>query len=114
MAALPSWPLNHNDNDDNRHSNDSINKNYGNNRNNKNSNDDNQCGGCSFPKAANEAFAVEATKWVFHERGVLRASNLRHHPPGSSEPSDHYRITDDLEFAVDLHEYRDGAWQPYQ
>lgn len=67
-----------------------------------------------YLKSGNEQFLRELTKWVFHERSVLRATNLRHHPPGTLEQPEHYRITDDLEFEIDIHEFRDGQWRPYQ
>ena len=54
------------------------------------------------------------TKWAFHERGVLRVSNVHHNKAGSAEQPDWYRITDDLEFALDIHEYSEGAWKPYR
>ena len=32
---------------------------------------------CRYAKSGNEVFLVELTKWAFHERSVLRATNLR-------------------------------------
>lgn len=51
---------------------------------------------------------------MFHEKSVLRASNLRHHPPGVVQQPARYRITDQVEFEIDLHEFREGSWQPYR
>ena len=73
-----------------------------------------RCTAFRYPKSGNDAFLVELTKWAFHERSVLRAGNLRHHPPNSSQQPDRYRITDEVVFEVDIHEYRDGRWQPYK
>ena len=53
-------------------------------------------------------------KWAFHQRGVLRVSNVHHNKAGSAEQPDWYRITDDLDFALDIHELSDGAWKPYR
>ena len=69
---------------------------------------------CSFAKSGNEEFLVELTKWAFHQRSVLRASNLRHHYPNETDQPDRYRITDELVFEIDIHEFRDGQWQPYK
>lgn len=32
----------------------------------------------------NREFAAAVSEWAFHERGVLRASSVRHHPVGSA------------------------------
>jgi oligosaccharyltransferase complex subunit beta len=69
---------------------------------------------CSFAKTGNEEFLVELTRWAFHERSVLRVSNLRHHPPNSTEQPSRYRITDEVVFEVDIAQYKDGSWQPYR
>jgi len=55
-------------------------------------------------------------KWVFQERGRLRASKLTHHAVGSSiiNPRS-YRIKDEIEFSLLIEEY-DGskqAWVPF-
>lgn len=70
--------------------------------------------GASHAKTGNEQFLVELTRWAFHERSVLRASNLRHHPPNSTEQPSRYRITDEVVFEVDIAQYKDGRWQPYK
>lgn len=41
-------------------------------------------------------------------------SNVHHNKAGLSEQPDWYRITDDLEFALDIHEYSGGSWKPYR
>ena len=45
---------------------------------------------------------------------MLRVSNVHHNKAGSSEQPDWYRITDDLEFALDIHEFSEGSWKPYR
>ncbi len=69
---------------------------------------------CSYTKTGNEQFLVELTRWAFHERSVLRVSNLRHHPPNSTEQPQRYRITDEVVFEVNIEQYKDGSWQPYE
>ncbi|KAK9822633.1 hypothetical protein WJX81_001489 [Elliptochloris bilobata] len=72
--------------------------------------------GLRAPRSGNAAFAAELTRWAFHQRGVLRASALRHRhagaPAGSPQPS-WYRITDVLAVELDIHELVNGAWEPY-
>lgn len=65
-------------------------------------------------RTGNAEFCAEVTKWAFHERGVLRVSNERHNHAGSSEQPDWYRVSDDLEFALDIHEFSEGSWKPYR
>lgn len=46
---------------------------------------------------------------------MLRASPLRHRVAGSSQWNPvQYRINDDIEFEVDIHEFRNGRWQPHK
>ncbi|GBG79164.1 hypothetical protein CBR_g28880 [Chara braunii] len=67
-----------------------------------------------YPKSGNEQFAVELTKWTFHERGHLRAANVGHHRVGESEEPSVYRITDELEYSLDILEWDGKKWQPYR
>ena len=69
---------------------------------------------CRLDRTGNAEFCAEVTKWAFHERGVLRVSNVHHNKAGLSEQPDWYRITDDLEFALDIHEFSEGSWKPYR
>ena len=67
--------------------------------------------------SGNAEFATELMRWAFRQRGVLRASGLRHRhagaAPGSAQPS-WYRVTDVLAVEVDIHELVYGAWVPYK
>ena len=67
-----------------------------------------------FGKAGNRAFCDEVTKWAFHERGVLRVTNLHHSHAGEQEQPDWYRVSDDLEFGMDIFELVGGVWQPFK
>lgn len=68
-------------------------------------------------RSGNAQFVAEVTRWAFHQRGVLRASALRHRhagaPAGSAQPS-WYRVMDVLAVELDIHELVNGAWAPYQ
>lgn len=64
-------------------------------------------------KSGNEQFLTEITKWVFHERGHLKAANVRHHKVGESDEPAIYRINDDLEYSVEIYEWSGTSWEPY-
>lgn len=66
-----------------------------------------------FDKSGNERFVVEVSKWVFHERGHLKAVNVRHHKVGESDEPAIYRINDDLEYSVEIYEWSGARWEPY-
>ncbi|KAL3527070.1 hypothetical protein ACH5RR_011726 [Cinchona calisaya] len=64
-------------------------------------------------KSGNELFVIELSKWVFHERGHLKAVNARHHKIGESDEPAIYRINDDLEYSVEIYEWSGTNWEPY-
>ena len=45
---------------------------------------------------------------------MLRVSNVHHNKAGLTEQPDWYRITDHLEFSLDIHEFCEGSWTPYR
>ncbi|TQD82950.1 hypothetical protein C1H46_031511 [Malus baccata] len=49
-----------------------------------------------FEKSGNEQFVTELSKWIFHERGHLKAVNVRHNKVGENNELAIYRINDDL------------------
>ena len=65
-------------------------------------------------KSGNQQFAVELTKWTFHERGHLKAVNVHHHKIGETNEPAMYRITDQAEYSVEIYEWTGKEWQPYQ
>lgn len=66
-----------------------------------------------YEKSGNQQFVTEVSKWVFHERGHLKAVNLRHNKVGETDEPAIYRIKDDLEFAVEIYEWSGKSWEPY-
>lgn len=64
-------------------------------------------------KSGNEQFLTELSKWVFHERGHLKAMNVRHHKAGESDEPTIYRVNDDLEYSVEIYEWSGASWEPY-
>lgn len=53
-------------------------------------------------------------QWVFHQRGQLWTSGLRHHRPGDTARPESYRVSDVLTVSLDILELVAGVWQPYQ
>ncbi|KAL7101769.1 hypothetical protein ACP275_08G075400 [Erythranthe tilingii] len=66
-----------------------------------------------YEKSGNEQFVTELSKWIFHERGHLKAVNLKHNKVGETEEPSIYRINDDLEFSVEIFEWSGTSWVPY-
>ncbi|CAH1421633.1 unnamed protein product [Lactuca virosa] len=66
-----------------------------------------------YAKSGNQQFATEISKWVFHERGHLKAVNVRHHRAGETDEPSIYRINDDLEYLVEIYEWSGSSWEPY-
>lgn len=64
-------------------------------------------------KSGNEQFFTEVSKWVFHERGHLKAVNVRHHKIGEVHEPAMYRINDDLEYSVEIYEWSGTSWEAY-
>ncbi|KAK9287323.1 hypothetical protein L1049_015738 [Liquidambar formosana] len=67
----------------------------------------------SHEKSGNEQFFAELSKWVFHERGFLKAVNVSHHKAGDADEPAMYRINDDLEYSVEIYEWSGTSWEPY-
>jgi len=66
-----------------------------------------------YEKSGNQQFVTELSKWVFHERGHLKAGSLVHHRVGETDEPAIYRIKDDLEFSVEIFEWSGKSWEPY-
>ncbi|CAK9142600.1 unnamed protein product [Ilex paraguariensis] len=66
-----------------------------------------------YEKSGNEQFLTELSKWIFHERGHLKAVNVRHHKEGEAGEPSMYRINDDLEYSVEIFEWSGTSWEPY-
>ncbi|KAL3621216.1 Dolichyl-diphosphooligosaccharide--protein glycosyltransferase 48 kDa subunit [Castilleja foliolosa] len=64
-------------------------------------------------KSGNEQFLNELSKWIFHERGHLKAVNVQHHKVGEKEEPSMYRIKDDLDYSVEVYEWSGRSWEPY-
>ncbi|XP_021757923.1 dolichyl-diphosphooligosaccharide--protein glycosyltransferase 48 kDa subunit-like isoform X2 [Chenopodium quinoa] len=66
-----------------------------------------------YEKSGNEQFLTELSKWIFHERGHLKAVNVKHRKLGETNEPSIYRIKDDLEYSVEIYEWSGSSWEPY-
>ncbi|GMI83730.1 DEFECTIVE GLYCOSYLATION [Hibiscus trionum] len=66
-----------------------------------------------YEKSGNEQFFTELSKWVFHERGHLKAVNVKHYKVGETNEPALYRINDDLVYSVEIYEWSGSSWEPY-
>ncbi|KAG4994029.1 hypothetical protein JHK86_030856 [Glycine max] len=64
-------------------------------------------------KSGNEQFLNELSKWIFHERGHLKAVHVQHHKVGEANEPAIYRINDNLEYSVEVYEWSGTTWEPY-
>ncbi|CAO2830310.1 unnamed protein product [Amaranthus hypochondriacus] len=66
-----------------------------------------------YERSGNEQYLVELSKWIFHERGHLKAINVKHHKLGESNEPSIYRVNDELEYSVEIYEWSGTNWEPY-
>ncbi|KAJ2643646.1 oligosaccharyl transferase glycoprotein complex, beta subunit [Coemansia sp. RSA 1694] len=63
---------------------------------------------------ANKQFTTDISQWVLQEKAVLRETAHRHYLASTGERPEHYRISNDIVYEVDLSVYHDNAWHPYR
>jgi len=63
--------------------------------------------------SGNSEFAVELTKWLFKERGLIRISNIEHHKVGETHSRDIYTVLDEFYYAITIEEWNGSKWTPY-
>jgi len=66
-----------------------------------------------FEKSGNENFAKQLARWTFQERGILRVKSVSHHIVGETEASPVYTIKDDIEYSIELEEWKGKKWVPF-
>ena len=69
---------------------------------------------CRSPQTGNREFVKQLATWTFGQRSVLKASQLRHRTANSTETPAVYRITDYIDFELDIQEYSHGKWGPFK
>ncbi|KAJ3216997.1 hypothetical protein HDU67_008642 [Dinochytrium kinnereticum] len=62
----------------------------------------------------NFAFITDVSKWVFQEKGVLKIKSTSHHRENEDRQHGAYRIKDDMVFRIEISEYNENSWRPFQ
>ncbi|KAJ2750102.1 oligosaccharyl transferase glycoprotein complex, beta subunit, partial [Coemansia nantahalensis] len=64
-------------------------------------------------RSSNRQFARDIAQWTFQEKAVLRETAHRHHLAATGAQPEHYRVSNDIVYEIDLSVYSDDAWRPY-
>jgi oligosaccharyltransferase complex subunit beta len=64
-------------------------------------------------KSGNQDLAVALSDWLFKQRGVLRARNIRHYLKSDKTTPRFYTVKDDIVFNVQFDEFVYGQWVPF-
>lgn len=66
--------------------------------------------------SGNRALAQALSLWCFKQSGVLRVTGVNHHLVGEKAPPaiNTYTIKEDVVYSIDIEEYKNGKWVPYQ
>lgn len=64
----------------------------------------------SFAEFGNEAFVDHLTKWTLHERGLIRATPLKHAREGETQSHSVYTVEETLVVSVDIQEWTGEEW----
>lgn len=70
--------------------------------------------GKKFDKSGNEDLAIELSKWLFKEKGVLRVVDVKHNQVGHKEAPNAYTIKQELAYAIKIEEVVNGKWVQYK
>jgi len=67
----------------------------------------------TYEKSGNLDFITNISKWTFQEKKVLKVVSSKHHKVGETERPEYYTIKNNMHYEIELSEYNDGTWQPY-
>ncbi|XP_064461319.1 dolichyl-diphosphooligosaccharide--protein glycosyltransferase 48 kDa subunit-like [Ornithodoros turicata] len=70
-------------------------------------------GGKRFETSGNKQLATALSEWVFKEKGVLRAQNVKHHRKGEKTPPEAYTIMDDVVYSIEVEILKNGKWETF-
>jgi len=67
-------------------------------------------------QSGNRDLATALSQWCFKQSGVLRVTNVNHHLAGEKSPPriNSYTIKQECIYNIDIQEYKNGKWIPYQ
>ncbi|CAI4222005.1 unnamed protein product [Auanema sp. JU1783] len=64
--------------------------------------------------SGNLALVTDLSKWALKETGVLRVKKVTHHLAGKNIVPTEYTITDEVEYIIEIEEFKNGKWEPFQ
>jgi len=67
----------------------------------------------TYKKSGNLDFITNISKWTFQEKKVLKVVSSKHHKVGETEKPEYYTIKNNMHYEIELSEYNDGVWQPF-
>ena len=70
-------------------------------------------GAKEFEQSNNRAMATALSKWIFKEKGVLRAMGVKHSRVGETEPPPAYTVEDQVRYGINIQELVDEEWVPF-
>ena len=66
-------------------------------------------------KSGNQELAGSLSQWCFKQSGVLRVTDVNHHLVGEKNPPAlAYTIKEEVVYSIDIEEYKNGKWVPFQ
>jgi len=67
----------------------------------------------TYKKSGNLDFLTNISKWTFQEKKVLKVISSKHHKINESERPEYYTIKNEIHYEIEISEYNDGVWQPF-
>lgn len=70
--------------------------------------------GKRYEKSGNQALATALAQWVFKEKGVLKASNIRHYRKEDNAVPESYTVMENVVYSIEVTILKDGKWVPFE
>ncbi|KAL6631256.1 Dolichyl-diphosphooligosaccharide-protein glycosyltransferase-like protein [Neocallimastix sp. 'constans'] len=67
----------------------------------------------TYDKSGNLDFITNITKWNFQEKKVLKVISSKHHKINETERPEYYTIKNEIHYEIEISEYNNGQWQPF-
>uniref|UniRef100_A0A023GPG5 Dolichyl-diphosphooligosaccharide--protein glycosyltransferase 48 kDa subunit n=1 Tax=Amblyomma triste TaxID=251400 RepID=A0A023GPG5_AMBTT len=67
-----------------------------------------------YTTSGNQALAVALSQWVFKEKGVLRAQNIKHYKRGEKSAPEAYTVMDDVVYSIEVEILKGDKWVPFE
>jgi len=67
----------------------------------------------TYEQSGNLDFITNISKWTFQEKKILKVISSKHHKVGETERPEYYTIKNNMHYEIEISEYNDGVWQPF-